>query len=543
MMKRVTRRQCLKTAPLGLASLVAGKSLRADDKRPGRKSPPAKAPSGPGGLCLNEDNSHYFFTRAGKKLDVETVASWVDQYAGTQVRELIVNVNCMRTSYASEVWDPIWRGYDPAAGDDQPLLASTPVESRKGARDWIHTAWQLHKDGIDVYDVWIRRARQHGLSPWISMRMNDVHNVDDERSFIHSEFWRENPQLRRVPYRFSEWTDRAFDYGQKEVRDHHMKLVRELVERYDFDGLELDWMRFGFHFRPGQERRGAELLTEFTAEVRRLLDSSGRKRGHPIKLGARVPSRPHTALGLGYDAVGWSRRGLIDLLVVTPFWATAETDMPIELWKELLRGTPVLLGAGLEVLLRTHPESKLHQTNTLETARGAAASLLDRGADRIYLFNYMDSQTAMDDLSNYPTLLREAGRAETLAGKPRRHVLTFADTWAPGEPRAVTLPAECTAGKWRAFRLATGPVPASGSVSARLGVEGISDAEIKSWDIRVNGGTCPFIGRAELEKPRPEAPVFEFEIPSMVLNRGYNVIEICPNTNSRVVWVEIAVKS
>ena len=167
-MKRVTRRECLKTAPLGLASLVAGKSFSADENRPVRKSPPAKAPSGPGGLCLNEDNSHYFFTRAGKKLAVETVASWVDQYAGTQVRELMLNVNCMRTSYASQVWDPIWRGYDPEAGDDQPLLASTPVESRKGTRDWIHTAWQLHKDGIDVYDVWIRRARQHGLSPWIS---------------------------------------------------------------------------------------------------------------------------------------------------------------------------------------------------------------------------------------------------------------------------------------------------------------------------------------------------------------------------------------
>jgi hypothetical protein len=246
---------------------------------------------------------------------------------------------------------------------------------------------------------------------------------------------------------------------------------------------------------------------------------------------------------LGYDAVEWARRGLIDLLVVTPFWATAETDMPIELWKELLSGTPVLLAAGLEVLLRTHPESKLYQTNTLETARGAAASLLDRGADRIYLFNYMDSQTAMDDLPNYPRLLREAGRAETLAGKSRRHVLTFADTWAPGEPRAMMLPAECAASKWRAFRVSTGPVPVSGSVSARLGVEGVSRAEIQSLDFRVNGNTCPFISEAELEKPRPEAPVFEFAIPQEVLNRGYNVIEICPKRNSRVVWVEIAMKA
>jgi len=196
-----------------LASLVTGESLIADEKRPDRKST-AKA-SGAGGLCLNEDSSHYFFTRAGKKLDVGTVATWVDQYAGTQVRELILNVNCMRTSYASRVWDPIWRGYDPLAGDDQSLLASTPVESRKAARGWIHTAWQLHNDGIDAYQVWIRRARQHTLSPWISMRMNDVHNVDDERSFIHSEFWRENPQLRRVPYLRSGQIEHSIMDGRK----------------------------------------------------------------------------------------------------------------------------------------------------------------------------------------------------------------------------------------------------------------------------------------------------------------------------------------
>ena len=59
----------------------------------------------------------------------------MDQYAGTQVRELIINVNAMRTSYASKVWDPIWRGYDPNGPDDQPLLASLkPEDSQRRAR-------------------------------------------------------------------------------------------------------------------------------------------------------------------------------------------------------------------------------------------------------------------------------------------------------------------------------------------------------------------------------------------------------------------------
>jgi hypothetical protein len=157
------------------------------------------------GIALNEDDSHYFSTRAGKQLDGTLVDSWVDQYANTQVRELMLCPNAMRTSYASKVWDPIWRGYDPTGPDDQPLLASSPPLDRVRARQWIHTAWQLAQMGIDVYERWIKRAREVGISPWISTRMNDIHNVDDERSYIHSEFWRANPQLRRVPYRFAAW--------------------------------------------------------------------------------------------------------------------------------------------------------------------------------------------------------------------------------------------------------------------------------------------------------------------------------------------------
>ncbi|MFN0119749.1 MAG: hypothetical protein ACKV2V_04530 [Blastocatellia bacterium] len=539
-MSKLTRRQYLKTAPAGLAAMTAlnasGAPVTSSVEKP-------RAAITPGGLCLNEDNSHYFFTRAGKKLEAETVASFVDQYAGTQVRELILSVNSMRTSYASKVWDPIWRGYDPNGPDDQPLLASVPAAARAGLRGWFHTAWQLHQAGIDPYQLWLARARQKGVSGWLSMRMNDVHNVDDERHPLHSEFWRQNPQYRRVPYRFTTSVDRAFDYGHAEVRDYHFKLVRELIERYDFDGLELDWMRFGFHFRPGQEHRGLTLLTEFMTETRRLLDAAEKKRGHKIRLGARVPSRPQTALGLGYDPVTWARKKLIDMLVVTPFWASIETDMPIETWKELLRGTNVTLAAGLEVLIRTHPESKQFQMNTLETVRGAAASLLDRGADRIYLFNYMDSQTAMDGLENYPALLREAGQLQTMSGKSRRHIMTFADTWAPGEPRAIPLPASAGAGRWHASRLATGPLADTDHLAVLLGIDGLSEADVRASEIRVNGDLVTLGGAADLKKPRPESPVWRFALTREMLNRGYNLIEFKPARACQVTWVEIAMEA
>ncbi|PKO20768.1 MAG: hypothetical protein CVU38_18320 [Chloroflexi bacterium HGW-Chloroflexi-1] len=497
------------------------------------------------GICLNEDDSHFYVTRTAEEMDEEHVDALVDTYAGTQVRELLFCPNAMRTSYASAVWPAIWDGYDPEAGDDQPFLQSAGSEMRR----WPHNAWLLNHQGIDPYQRWLARSRTLNISPWLSMRMNDVHCVDNLNSPLVTEFWRKHQEYWRVPWRFDSWQHRAFDYGRKEVRDHHMLLVRELVERYDMDGLELDWMRFGYHFRPGREEQGRGILTEFTSQVRELLDRREAELGHPIKLGCRVPSRPQTARALGMDAVEWARRGLVDMIVVTPFWATIEFDMPIELWKELLGETDVILAAGLEVLLRPFPQPAPARYCDVEAVRGAAASLLARGADRIYLFNYMDNPmnnpmaSQPDENGTYLTkgqyerVLNETGSLETLAGKPRRHVVTYSDTWAPGEPEAASLPTRCEKGKTAEFRLHIGPKPQSGKSTVLIGTkEGKSDIEV-----HVNSSLCPRVEAHPDDGARSPAEILhECDVPLKELNPGYNVIEATSRTaDAEIVWVEL----
>ncbi|MBO9605530.1 MAG: hypothetical protein J7639_06250 [Paenibacillaceae bacterium] len=498
-----------------------------------------------GGISLNEDCSHYFFSRYGQRIGEKELRNWVDQYADTQVKELLLNPNAMRTSYASRVWEPIWQGYDPNGGLRQPLFAGLPEEERERVRQWVHTAWQLDRDGIDPYAVWVGRSRERGLSPWLSMRMNDVHNVDNERHPFHSRLWRERPELRRITHRFAQWTDRAFDYGREEVRRHHLRLVQELLERYDADGLELDWMRSACHFRPGREAEGAELLTAFVDEVRQLLDRFADKRGHAIRLGVRVPSRPQTALGLGLDAVRWARELLVDTVVVTPFYPTIETDMPIELWRQLLDGTGAVLAAGLELMLSPHPGYPVKQTNSLETVRGAASAMLARGADRIYLFNYMDSETTIDDAVDYPRLLREVGDLETMRGKPRRHVVTYADTWAPGEPAAAALPAQCRAGAHVQFRLPVGPETPPGNLTVIAAWEQEGDSAAPSagdCDVWLNGEPCDALGPAKPDKPRPNEPAFAYAVPlSAGGSGGYAVVDVRARHALTVKWLEIRV--
>jgi hypothetical protein len=200
----------------------------------------------------------------------------------------------------------------------------------------------------------------------------------------------------------------------------------------------------------------------------------------------------------------------------------------------------VTLAAGLEILLRPYPGYGVNQTNSLETVRGAASSLLDRGADRIYLFNYMDSQTAMDDLANYPALLHECGDLATLAGKPRRHVVTYADTWAPGEPHGSTLPLEVGPGRWAAIRIQTGPKPQGQAAEVALGIEG-GAAGIAQWQVRLNGARLEHAGALPARKPGPAAPLHGWRVPADALQRGHNLVEVQATEAGRIAWAEVAV--
>ncbi len=492
----------------------------------------AAAPSQRGGISLNEDSNHYFASRAGRRLGAEAVSSFVDQYAGTQVRELLLNVNAMRAGFPSKTRTSFWDGYDPKGPDNQELFASVPAAEAKFARAWVHQAWQMHQDGIDPYRLWLARARKHRIGAWVSVRMNDLHNVDDERHYLHSEFWKTHPELRRVPYR-GEQRDKALDYLQPAVRDHNWKFVEEVAGRYDFDGMELDWMRFGFHFTPGREAEGARVLTDFHRRLRKLL-------GPKKRIAVRVPSRPETAQRLGLDAVTWAKEGLVDIVTVTNFWRTVDNDMPIGLWRRLLPGS-VVLAAGLELGLNAFPGSvaaggRPFQTNSLETVRGSAAAYMAQGADRIYLFNYMDSQTAMDDMTTYPALLREIGDASAMAGKARRHVVTYQDTWAPGEKAAYKLPVEVEAGRWFGIRVPVGEVAVGARAAVRLGVKG---GDATKWEVRCNGVLAGFDRMEDGLKPGPNCPVYRF---AGTLGSAEAVVDVKAASAGRVEWVEVFVE-
>ena len=414
-------------------------------------------------LFHNEDCTNFFHSHELATVDGgAAIDAYVDLVADAGVTAFLCNTNAARVNYASNAWEPYWAGLQaPAAGISQ---SANNHHSPAAQNQMSLNMLALHQQGIDYPARVLNRCRERGLSAWISLRMNDVHSQDMPDHPRHSTFWRQNPHLRRQGY--EGYYSRALDYEHAEVRDHYMRLIDETLDRFDIDGLELDFLREPYLFSRGREAHGQVILTDWIAQVRQRVRVAQQRRGHRIQLGVRVPSRPDVAMAFGLDAVTWARRQLVDLITVGPRWATLEYDMPLTDWRLRLADTAVTLLGGLDVLIRPFRSANQRGVRPDE-ALGAAAQVMHQGAQGIYLFNYFPNGSATGDASwwspqTYLATLQAMTSSTTLFQQPRRHVVTFNDVkspdgnegWGSGHPQ---LPAE---GQAIALTLPTGPQPA-----------------------------------------------------------------------------------
>jgi len=521
---------------------------------------PKEPTAGPGGLIINQsaDALVDYLPLPGPltattppETVIEGFNKIIDQYAGTQVSYIFLNVNFQRTAYPSEVWDSYW---------DVP----NPETDTSG---WPRKTWLVHQTGVDLYAVCIERCRKDGISPWLSIRMNDTHYSTSGDATKMSRLWWEHPEWR-LPGKGM--TYNGFNYAIEEVRDHYLALIGELLERYDADGLELDWMRFPALFVRGEEAEGREKLTRFMRQCREMADRAAARRGHPVGIAARIPAVPDFAIGLGMDGVSWAREGLVDMLILSSVWRPSDTDQPIEEWRRRI-GEPkrkLLIAAGTDLWIQGTPGGLL-MTSNAESLRGFSAAMLERGADIIYLFNHFhhgphkrivrtpDGRRVVKN--DYADILRQTGQLETCIDKPRRHVVTWHDPAPYGVENPRQLPATVSQEQSATFRVYTGPRPTSGRVVLRASLDempGMAEARLRA---RLNGTECKPIEDLERDGPfRPGgegrtmskvvysvaevAPrLVQFEAPLSAVRRGYNVAEVSVGQGSaqRIIWFEI----
>ena len=411
------------------------------------------------GIILNEDCTNFFMLRSEEEV-MSNLTELTEHYCRGDVKEIMLNTGANVTSYASNVRERCWenvefRGERIFFQNREIALAEQPTIYR-----WLKHTKMLADAGIDPYAIWIADIRKRGRSPWISLRCNDAHNTPDLDHPLHSKFWREHPELWRVTYRTMEslWAERAYDFAHPVIQQNLLAWVGETLTRYDLDGIEMDWMRFGYHFRPGFEPEGREILTAMHRSIRQMADEAAKRLGHPVKVSARVPGRPEDAFELGYDPVRWVREKLVDILTPCPFFSSTDTAIPVAFWREIL-GDEVILAPGIEVLVRpTNYEKIIRTTNAI--AMGQATNFLSQGADRIYLFNFFDRyEYQRSNMESLAEVLDNAGTLEKCAAHARRHCITYPDTRAPGNPEGNRLPVTVNKFPSESMRFAIGPAP------------------------------------------------------------------------------------
>ena len=501
---------------------------------------------------LYNDDSHGL---AGAMTHEQVIDERVDNVAALGVTTFAQCVNSMKVNYPSRVWDSYTDGFDPDGPDDQPLFAHCDPAMVKQYRSFAENLARLAARGIDYPGRALARCRKKGMAPWVSVRMNDFHHTVE--GFNHpsqNSFWRSNPEFRRRPNYFEDREWQALDYGRPQVREHYRSLIEEVLERYDVDGLEMDFMRSPFLFKVGREREGGDILTGWLRDqVRPLATKAAETWGHPVQLSVRVPTRPMTALRLGLDVVAWAREGLIEVVVLesSPYSGLVDCDMPIRLWRDLIKPHGVkLIGAVLPA-----PSDFRYPGATTDRFAGLASSaadvivgivvcMLHEGADGVQLYNFGPEGVAHCGrgwtAESVDRTLKALRSLESLLPLRRRHIVTCSHITAPGELIAhnplirrggswmatfdsgqYPLPAE---GNRLAFRLQSGPRPSGRNVQVVIGMEaglpGANHISDTGPMLMVNDVSC---------KPHPVKPgdvLFTFDVPEQAMADGEHVIEV-----------------
>ena len=190
---------------------------------------------------------------------------------------------------------------------------------------------------------------------------------------------------------------------------------------------------------------------------------------------------------------------------------------------------------GCENLLRAWPGGEAI-TNDLASARGFAVAHLERGADGIYYFNYMDSDTTLlGGPGTYHDFLAGGLAPGFLKTQPLRYMVSYRDTVPPGFDAEVRLPVSNAA----SFQMVAGPVEHA-DMFVRLGFASAVPADAKPLEVRVNGAVCvpaePPVGGTLPGAKETRC----FAIPEGMAKAGANHVEIGPETlPAQVVWVEL----
>ena len=293
---------------------------------------------------------------------------------------------------------------------------------------------EMLERGEDPQAAAISRGHELGLHVYASVRMNDNHfngaQVGDIDKIHNSALTRmriDHPEWL-LGDRTTEWMALCWNFEVPEVRENRLAYIEELCRLYDWDGVELDWQRHGFHLPEDHAYRLRYVLTDLQRAVRRTTNELAEKRGRPFYLAARCAPTLEMSRRIGYDVPTWIEEGLVDILIPAGGYGT-DPSIEVASYVDLCRGTDTVVYPALDIWLASiaagehagteefvgpeEPETKEKMLNRAVTSRYYRA-----GADGVYTFNWYSNRDSRRDI------LTQIGSPDTLRRKDKIYAST-----------------------------------------------------------------------------------------------------------------------
>ncbi|MFH1008839.1 MAG: hypothetical protein V1800_15295 [Candidatus Latescibacterota bacterium] len=375
----------------------------------------------------------------GGPYSAKAIHLFVDLLADSGVDTFLINPNSQVAWYPSRAIPTVLDRYvrDDLSVDAADIWWST---------DLLNPALDLKEAGVDWLAEAIGHCRKRGISPWVSIRMNDPHLG--------------HPYLRSPLYQ-----DGLLNYERHEVRDYYFSLIREVVEAYDSAGLELDWLRCSTCCPPPASQKHVDMMTAWFSEIRNLSEAKARQTGRRFPLGMRIPGDYRKMRGIGIDVEILVKDGLLDFLCPTNFMNTS-WDMPhdrlrAEFGQEVtIYGVTELMVNELMVVSRELDKATAPYVCTSQPAlRGNAAGKLVLGADGMQQYNlFVADQTRkfhdVPGLSGQYAGLGNLHDLEALRGQSKHYAIcSDLRGWAGEMDLPAPLPVTLEPNRGRVFTL------------------------------------------------------------------------------------------
>jgi len=269
---------------------------------------------------------------------------------------------------------------------DSALVPRAPVDANSigSAHLWRTHKTLEHLKGLDADPLRIlgEACRKHGTAFHVSIRISGS-----------------DPAYKRSPWFSTHLSvlleSGDLDYAQADAASFHRAQVREILDRYDVDGVDLDFAGFVPSFERGQYAKVAGNIVELVRSLRKMTRSSGKT------LSARFDVEPNRCFAAGLDVETMLAEGLFDQISLgapgdqTPdarvdWWTTraGQTDCRVFPAIETLPHpvpNPIYGGRGV------HPSTGMVKWGwgrpSMAYMRAVAANAYAHGADGVTVFN------------------------------------------------------------------------------------------------------------------------------------------------------------